>query len=119
MEENITITVNTVLQFFGAVAIIGGGVKVIIGMLSPFKQLQEEVDRVKGFLANDKKRLEDGDEKMSEITKRLDHQDAALSAIGLAICELINHTLTGNDVEKLKELQHELNEFFYNGKEKK
>ena len=54
---------------------------------------------------------------MKAIDKKIERQDKALAVIGLAVSEMINHQITGNDVGALKERQRELDEFFYNGKE--
>ena len=55
---------------------------------------------------------------MKAIDKKIERQDKALAVIGLAVSEMINHQITGNDVSALKERQRELDEFFYgNGKE--
>ena len=115
--ENVTITFNTLLQLFGAVAVVGGGLKIIISMFNPFRELKAEVNNIKGFLEDEKKRLKDGDKKMDYLDKRMDKMDEALSVLGLSMSEMINHMLTGNDEEALREQQRKLNEYFYKGKE--
>lgn len=115
--DNVTITFNTILQLFGAIAVVGGGVKIIISMFNPFKELKAEVERLKGKASGIDGRLKDGDNKMHELDAKIDRLDEGMSIIGLAMCEMINHTVTGNDVDELKEQQKKLNEFFYIGKE--
>lgn len=38
--------------------------------------------------------------------------DERVTALGLAVSEIINHELTGNDIEALKQRQRELNSKF-------
>ena len=112
------ISFNDLLQLFGMIAIIGGGMKYLVSLLDPFRKLKSEVGAIKDYLTKDKQRLDEGDEKMKAIDKKIEKQDKALAVIGLAVSEMINHQITGNDVSALKERQRELDEFFYgNGKE--
>ena len=112
------ISINDLLQLFGMIAIIGGGMKYLVSLLDPFRKLKSEVGAIKDYLTKDKQRLDEGDEKMKSIDKKIERQDKALAVIGLAVSEMINHQITGNDVSALKERQRELDEFFYgNGKE--
>ena len=112
------ININDLLQLFGMIAIIGGGMKYLVSLLDPFRKLKAEVGAIKDYIRNDKQRLDEGDEKVKAIDKKIERQDKALAVIGLAVSEMINHQITGNDVSALKERQRELDEFFYgNGKE--
>lgn len=112
------ISINDLLQLFGMIAIIGGGMKYIVSLLDPFRKLKAEVGAIKDYLTKDKQRLDEGEEKMKAIDKKIERQDKALAVIGLAVSEMINHQITGNDVDALKKRQSELDEFFYNnGKE--
>ena len=112
------ISINDLLQLFGMIAIIGGGMKYLVSLLDPFRKLKAEVGAIKDYLTKDKQRLDEGDEKVKAIDKKIERQDKALAVIGLAVSEMINHQITGNDVSALKERQRELDEFFYgNGKE--
>ena len=112
------ISINDLLQLFGMIAIIGGGMKYLVSLLDPFRKLKSEVGAIKDYLTKDKQRLDEGDEKMKAIDRKIERQDKALAVIGLAVSEMINHQITGNDVDALKKRQSELDEFFYNnGKE--
>ena len=98
--ENIEITFNTILQLFGAIAVLGGGIKIIISALSPYKDLRE---------------------RMKKTENKIEGVDAALKRIedsqkvqGKALMELLNHTITGNDVEALKDRYDELVEHYIN-----
>lgn len=99
--ENIQITFQTMLALFGALAVIAGGIKVIIQLFSPFKNLKKRV---------------------TSCEKRLDEHDAYLKNDKAAIMEikslsrenlrvniaLLNHFIDGNGVEKMKIIREEL-----------
>ena len=108
------VTFDDVLELFGIIAVIGGGMKYLVSLLDPFKRLKSEVGTIKDFLKNDKQRLDEGDARMKAIDDKIERQDKALAVIGLAVSEMINHQITGNDVDALKKRQNELDEFFYN-----
>ena len=95
--NDIQVTVSTILALFGALAVIAGGVKVIMQMCSPFRRLTERItecekrlDAHDSFLGNDKQAKEMAKENMR---------------VNLA---LLNHFIDGNGVEKMKELREEI-----------
>lgn len=92
--ENIEITYNTILQIFGAIAVIGGGVKIILTALSPYKDLKEKVKRQA--------------EKIKGVESALERIEESQRVQGKALMELLNHIITGNDIEKLKERHDDL-----------
>ncbi len=92
--ENIEITFNTILQLFGAIAVLGGGIKIIISALSPYKDLRE--------------RMKKSESKAGEIDSALKRIEDSQKVQGKALMELLNHTITGNDVEALKDRYDEL-----------
>lgn len=92
--ENIEITYNTILQLFGAIAVIGGGIKIIITAFSPYKDLKEKV----------KKQAE----KIKGVESSLERIEESQRVQGKALMELLNHIITGNDIDKLKERHDEL-----------
>lgn len=92
--ENIEITFNTILQLFGAVAVIGGGIKVIISAFSPYKELKDKV----------KKQAE----KIAGVESALERIEESQRVQGKALMELLNHIITGNDIDKLKERHDDL-----------
>lgn len=99
--ENIEITYNTILQFFGAIAVIGGGVKLIITALNPYKEITAKLKKHEDNLEKEKKRLDDVDESLERIEEEQKIQ-------GKALMVLINHLITGNDTEKLKKTYQDL-----------
>ena len=92
--ENIEITYNTILQIFGAIAVIGGGIKIIITALSPYKDLKDKV----------KKQAE----KIKGVESALERIEESQRVQGKALMELLNHIITGNDIDKLKDRHDEL-----------
>lgn len=103
--ENIEITYNTILQFFGAIAVIGGGVKLIISALNPFKEVTAKLKKHDEFFDKDNKRLEELDESLDRIEEEQKVQ-------GKALMVLINHIITGNDTEKLKKTYQDMVEHY-------
>lgn len=91
---NIEITFNTILQIFGAIAVIGGGIKIIVTAFSPYRDLKEKV----------KKQAE----KIAGVESSLERIEESQRVQGKALMELLNHIITGNDIEKLKERHDEL-----------
>ena len=91
---NIEITFNTILQIFGAIAVIGGGIKIIVTAFSPYRDLKEKV----------KKQAE----RITGVESTLERIEESQRVQGKALMELLNHIITGNDIEKLKERHDEL-----------
>lgn len=98
--ENIEITFNTILQLFGAIAVLGGGIKIIISALSPYRDLKE--------------RMKKTENKIEGIDAALKRIEDSQKVQGKALMELLNHTITGNDVEALKDRYDELVEHYIN-----
>lgn len=92
--ENIEITYNTILQIFGAIAVIGGGIKIILTALSPYKDLKDKVKRQA--------------EKIKGVESTLERIEESQRVQGKALMELLNHIITGNDIDKLKERHDDL-----------
>ena len=50
---------EAILEFFGIVAIIGGGLKIILSATSPFKSIKERLDGAEMKLDADNKRFKE------------------------------------------------------------
>lgn len=98
--ENIEITFNTILQLFGAIAVLGGGIKIIVSAVSPYKNLKE--------------RMKKTETKADGIESALNRIENAQKIQGKALMELLNHTITGNDINALKDRYDELVEHYIN-----
>lgn len=92
--ENIEITFNTILQLFGAIAVLGGGIKIIVSALSPYRDLKE--------------RMKKAESKTQGVEQALNRIEDAQKIQGRALMELLNHMITGNDIEALKDRYDEL-----------
>lgn len=98
--ENIEITFNTILQLFGAIAVLGGGIKIIVSAISPYRDLKERM-----------KKAETKAERIDQSLKRIED---AQKIQGKALMELLNHIITGNDIDALKEKYDEMVEHYIN-----
>ena len=99
--NDIQVTFQTILAFFGALAVIAGGVKVIAQMFSPFKELRARVgvcearlDKHDTYFKNDKDAIAD--------IKNLSRGNLRVNIA------LLNHFIDGNGIDKMKMLREEL-----------
>ena len=99
--NDIQVTFQTILAFFGALAVIAGGVKVIAQMFSPFKELRARVgvcearlDKHDTYFKNDKDAIAD--------IKNLSRENLRVNIA------LLNHFIDGIGIDKMKMLREEL-----------
>ena len=99
--NDIQVTFQTILAFFGALAVIAGGVKVIAQMFSPFKELRARVgvcearlDKHDTYFKNDKDAIAD--------IKNLSRENLRVNIA------LLNHFIDGNGIDKMTMLPEEL-----------
>lgn len=92
---------EAILEFFGVVAIIGGGLKIILEAITPFKRLVKRQDEMDKKLDNDNKRFK-------EIEKNYKELKDMLNANSKLLIQLTEHILSGNDTDKLKQKRDEL-----------
>ena len=89
------------LALLGGIAVMVNGLKGVEWMLSPFTTTKTRLGEHEKMLQRDKQRLDDMEKEQDELQEQV-------ACIGLAMAELINHILTGNDTDKLKEQQENL-----------
>ena len=95
MEWNsIVITGGVILAFFGAITIIGNGIKVIKEWYDPMAKLTERCEKL--------------EERADETDLKYEKLENVLNAQSRLLVEITNHLITGNDVDKLKEKRDEL-----------
>lgn len=94
---NIQTTWETILAALGALAILAGGVKIIMGFFSPYRKLRELVAKHGELLDKDNKRILRGEE-----------ADAMTLS---SLFALLNHALTGNSREALKAARDNLQDY--------
>ena len=111
--ENLGITWETLLVIAGGVIVLIDAYKRVISLANPIKDLKSRQYDIDEKLKNDKERIDKLDRDMSEIKA---YQEEGLAVIGLAVAELLNHTITGNDINALKARAEDLNNFFYSNK---
>lgn len=99
--NDIQVTFQTILALFGALAIIASGIKVIVQMFSPFKELKTRVGVCE-------KRLDEHDTYLKNDKDAIaDIKDLARENIRVNIA-LLNHFIDGNGIDKMKLLREEL-----------
>lgn len=113
MENTITITVEGLLWFCGAIAAIGGATAVISRWLTPFKKLKEDVSQ--------KANQADFEALKREVSEwrgyqKTDHKELEVLTTGNEkVCQcllaIIDHELTGNSVDRLRKAKDEMQEY--------
>ena len=109
--ENLSITWETILVIAGGLIVLIDAYKRLMEITKPTKDLKARQYDIDEKLKNDKNRIDALEKEVSGIRE---YQEKSSAVIGLAVAELLNHLITGNDVGKLKEKEDKLNEFFYN-----
>lgn len=89
------------LALLGGIAVLANGLKGVGFILSPIANIKERLKEQEEMISSDNRRLDEVEKEQGEL-----HEQVAV--IGLAIAELFNHILTGNDTDKLKEQQDKL-----------
>lgn len=99
--EALQITWTTVLAFFGALSVIAGGVKVIIQMFAPFKEIRKQ-------LTSHENRLDKHDELLHKDKSALDDLKSMARENMRVNVTLLNHFIEGNGIDKMKVLRDDL-----------
>lgn len=105
------VTWDTLLKLGAGLIIIFQVGKWLISFGNPIVEMKKRLDKHDEFLAKDKEHLEKVDKSVQRI-------DEGLGVLGLAIAEMMNHEVSGNDVEKLKRQQEKVTTYFYGRKTK-
>ncbi len=95
-----TFHLSDLVYICGAVATIWGIVKIIKEIKKPSDDLKETVDHHGECLHNDKIRIDSMEQEQRLICRSL--------------LAMINHELTGNSVDKLKEMRDDLQNYLIN-----
>ena len=101
MGADLFTTGKTILEVFGAIAIIGGGANWLLKLFDPFKELKKKVEEHSGMLSSDKTELKE----ISDTLGRIERQNNVQS---WALLETMNHLITGNDIDKLEKRRDDL-----------
>lgn len=102
--HDLSITIQTILAIFGMIAATMAGLSAISKMFSPFKELKEKV------AAHDES-LKAGNRHFEKLDEALAEQTQMQREICKSLIVIMNHEVTGNSVDKLKDQQIELQKF--------
>lgn len=102
--SNLDITVQTILAFFGGITCIAGGISALAKLFNPIKKLKEKVEEHEQKLDKDYVRMNTIDDLMKEVEK-------SNEVICQSLFVLLNHEITGNSVNKLKEQRDRLEDY--------
>ena len=94
------ITSNQIMGFCALVASLWGLWKIVKEWKKPSDDLKSTVNRHDALLDNDNKRLKDIEDSNQMILK--------------CLLVIINHSITGNGIEKMKDIREELQDFLIN-----
>lgn len=95
------LTFDAILEFFGIVAVIGGGLKIILEATKPFKQIQAHMNEVDMKLDNDNKRFKELEKQYKDLKNIINVQNKLL-------IQIADHLISGNDTDKLEEKKNDL-----------
>ena len=95
-----TITSNQIMEFCSLIALIWGVWKIVKEIKKPSDDLKKLVDKHSAMLDNDKRRLKD-----IEVSNKMILQSQLI---------IINHEITGNGIEGMKEARDDLQEYLIN-----
>ena len=94
------ITSNQIMGFCALVASLWGLWKIVKEWKKPSDDLKSTVNKHDALLDNDNKRLKDIEDSNQMILK--------------CLLVIINHSITGNGIEKMKDIREELEAFLIN-----
>lgn len=100
MPVGITVTTEQILWLCGLISALWGVWKIVKELKKPNENLRLTVDKHEKLLNSDDKRLRSIEDSNKMILQSL--------------LVIINHDITGNGVEKMKETREELQEFLIN-----
>ena len=117
--------IEAVWSLVGKVAaVIGVTVALIQGIrylysLSPSAKLDQKISAIEKNLEKDYEHLKKHDDEIETLNKKLDHTskqidqlNQGIHRLGKSQIALINHTINGNGIDKLREEVDDLTEFF-------
>lgn len=102
--HDFAITIQTILAIFGMIAAVMAGVSGIAKMLSPFKELKERVEA-------HEESLKAGNRHFEKLDAAIEVQGKMQREICKSLIVIMNHEITGNSIDKLKDQQEELQKF--------
>ena len=98
--QDLQMTSTVLCWILGVIIAVGGAATVIAKMFSPFRQVQAKLKQHDELLDSDKLKLDDHEEAMKLVLR--------------AQMTLIDHELTGNSVDRLREVKNDINAYLIN-----
>lgn len=96
-SEGFVVTYEALIWICGLVITLGGATAVISRWLAPIKKLVERIDKLETRVNSDHDRLKDVETGNEKICK--------------CVFALVNHELTGNSVDKMREARDEMQDY--------
>ena len=93
---------NTITFSFGQILGVFAGAGTIVGTISAVRAYRKSIG------LNYKERIADNERLIKEATKRLDDVDTLQRVMCRSVLALVNHEITGNNIEKLKQARDEI-----------
>ena len=103
MNDFVT-AIQVLLACMGGLTVLAGGVKVIVGVLSPFKEIQKRLKQHDEFFKKDL-------EKITTLEKKAENSDHDTNMLYKTLLAMTDHMITGNGVDKLKKTREELQNY--------
>lgn len=101
---------NMILEIFGLVAIVAAGVKGILYLMTPYRETRQKIEEHEQRLDEHEQYLKNDKEKLESLAK--------LSKDSLKLqLALINHTIDGNGIEKMKQVREDIQNEIFDAKE--
>lgn len=98
--ENSTIAVSDIAYLLGFIVSVWGVVKIFKEVVTPYRIKMKEIEKNTEYLRRDDKRIKD-----------LEYSHAMIYECLLV---MLNHEITGNGVDKMKQVRDEMQEFIIN-----
>ena len=97
-----------ILGICGMIAAIGGAAAIIARIFAPIKEIKRRLTELEKIHKNDQKSNE---EKFKEDLREIEKLEESNRHICQCMVALMDHEITGNSIERLKNARDELNRF--------
>ncbi len=109
MEIDINTLILTILALAGAIITLGGATSVLKRWWTNSKGMknEEKINKLD-------KRVENVESKTQRLERHQDEQEEFTKIMCNSMLALLNHSITGSSVEKLKEAEEEIQQYLIN-----
>lgn len=98
--ENSTIAVSDIAYLLGFIVSVWGVVKIFKEVVTPYRIKMKEIEKNSEYLKRDDNRIKDLEDSHAMIYE--------------CLLVMLNHEITGNGVDKMKQVRDEMQEFIIN-----